>query len=170
MQSQWYVLRSKPNREEALWREATARGLETYYPRVRVRPVNPRARSVKPYFPGYLFVQADMKCLGHSVFAWMPYSNGLVLCGAEPASVPAALVGAIRSRVDAINEAGGEPFSGLKHGELVRIESGPFAGSEALFDHRLSGSQRVRVLLQLVNRQMVPLELAAGSIGRKTRH
>ncbi len=169
MTVQWYALRSKPNREEALWQEAGARGFEVYYPRQRVHPTNPRARTVKPYFPGYMFVQTDIQATGVSAFSWMPYSNGIVSFGAEPASVPEGLVNAIRKRVDEINAAGGEVFDGLRRGEVVTIQSGPFAGSQAIFEARLSGAERVRVLLRLLSRQEVPLELAAGQIQRKNR-
>jgi transcription antitermination factor NusG len=169
MTLQWYALRSKPNREDALWREAGARGFQVYYPRVRVQPVNPRARKVKAYFPGYMFVQADMSVVGFSTFAWLPYSNGLVFCGSEPSPVPEALVNAIRRHLDGVNAAGGELFAGLKTGDVVSIQDGPFAGYEAIFDSRLPGNQRVRVLLQLLTKQSVPLELPSGAIQRKNR-
>ncbi len=165
----WYALRSKPNMEDALWREARARGFEVYYPRSRVHPVNPRARKVKPYFPGYMFVQADIDVVGYSTFAWMPYSHGLVLCGSDPSPVPEVLINGLRRHLDEIKAAGGELFAGLKPGEVVRIQSGPFAGYEALFDSRLPGSQRVRVLLQLLSKPRLPLELPAGQIQRINR-
>ena len=170
MTPQWYALRSKPNREQALWCEAAARGFEVYYPRTRVKPVNPRARKIKPYFPGYMFVHADIGAVGSSAFAWMPYSNGLVFCGTEPSPVPELLVNAIRRRLNELNLAGGELIGGLKRGEAIRIEAGPFAGSEAIFDCRLSGSERVRVLLQILSKQFVRVELPSGQISRKTRH
>ena len=169
MTLQWYALRSKPNRDEALWREAGARGLDVYYPAQRVHPVNPRSRKSRPYFPGYMFVQTDMKATGTSAFAWMPYSNGVVSFGPEPASVPEGVINAIRRRVDEINAAGGEVFDGLKRGEQVTIQAGPFTGYQAIFDARLSGSERVRVLLKLLSRQEVPLELSVGQIQRKNR-
>jgi transcription antitermination factor NusG len=168
--SGWYALRSKPNREDALWREARARGFEVVYPRIRVQPANPRARTIKPYFPGYMFVHTDVQAVGLSAFAWMPYSTGLVCYGADPAPVPELLVNAIRRRVGEVNAAGGELFDGLKRGDAVRIEAGPFAGCDALFDCRLSGSERVRVLLKVLNRQLVPLELPSGQIRQTTRH
>ncbi len=169
MTVQWYALRSKPNREEALWREAGARGFDVYYPVQRAHPVNPRARKSKPYFPGYMFVRIDVQAMGVSAFAWMPYSNGIVSFGAQPASVPEGLVNAIRRRVDQINAAGGEVFDGLRRGEIVTIQGGPFAGHQAIFDARLSGTDRVRVLLRLLSRQEVPLDLSAGHIQRKNR-
>ena len=167
MTLQWYALRSKPNKEEALWREAVARGHEVFYPQMRVQPKNPRARKLRPYFPGYLFVKLDLHQSGYSFFAWMPYSRGLVSFGAEPAAVPDGLIQVIRRRVDEINGAGGEQLHGLQPGEAVVIQDGPFAGQEAIFDTRISGKERVRVLLKLLRGRQMPLELPSGQIERK---
>jgi transcription antitermination factor NusG len=115
-----------------------------------------------------LFVKADLVDVGMSVFQWMPHSMGLVNFGGEPASVPENLIHTIRKRVDDINAAGGEVFDGLQPGDTVRISDGPFRGYEAIFNARLPGSERVRVLLELLGTQrQVPLELNAGQIERK---
>ena len=149
-----------------LWQEVCARGLGCFYPQLRVRPVNPRSRTVRPYFPGYLFVQADIERVGVSAFQWMPFSLGLVSFGDEPASVPEGLVHAIRQRVDEINAWGGEQLAGLKRGELVVIQDGPFEGYEAIFDAHLPGSERVRVFLKLLKVRQMKLELPAIQIQR----
>lgn len=164
---QWYVLRSKPNKEEPLWREAVGRGVDVYYPQIRVQPKNPRARKIRPFFPGYLFVRLDLHQSGHSALAWMPHSRGLVSFGAEPAPVPDGLIQAIRRRVDEINQEGGGQLHGLQPGEAVIIQDGPFAGQEAIFDTRISGNERVRVLLKLLQGRQIPLELPTAQIERK---
>ena len=167
MSLQWYALRSKPNKEAALWREALAHGVDVFYPQLRVQPKNPRARKIRPYFPGYLFVQLDLHQIGHSTFAWMPHSGGLVSFGAEPATLPDGLIAAIRRRVDEINRSGGEQLIGLNPGDVILIQDGPFAGQEAIFDARISGDERVRVLLKLLRGRQMPLELPSGQIERK---
>ena len=168
--SKWYALRCKPRKEDAVWRQVINQNYETYYPRLRVNPVNPRSRKIKPYFPGYLFVRADLDEVGLSAFQWMPHTLGLVSFGGEPAVVPDHLIDAVRQRVDEINVAGGEVFDGLKPGEKVYIQDGPFSGYEAIFNARVPGSLRVRVLLELLgNRRLVPLTLEAGQIERITK-
>jgi transcription antitermination factor NusG len=168
MAEYWYTLRAKPRKEEVIWRQVASQGFETYYPRLKVQPVNPRSRKVKPYFPGYLFVRADIEKVGASFFQWMPHTLGLVSFGGEPAIVPDNLLQAIQERVRAINAAGGEIFDGLKAGDVVRISDGPFSGFEAIFDARLPGSERVRVLLEFLgNRRQVTIVLDAGQIERK---
>lgn len=79
-------------------------------------------------------------------------------------SVPDSLINAIRKRVDEVNASDRDLIKGLSQGEIVTIQSGPFAGHEAIFDARLSGDERVRVLLKLINKQQLPLDLPSGQI------
>ena len=167
MTTYWYVLHSKPHKEELLAEQLDLRRIETFAPRIRVQVVNPRARKVRAYFPGYIFVRADLEKLGLSVLQYVPGSAGLIAFGGEPAFVPDGLIHAIRQRVDEINSAGGELFDVLKSGETVLVHSGPFAGYEAIFDIRLPGTERVRVLLKLLRNRKMPVELPAGYVRPK---
>ncbi len=169
MTANWYTLRTKPRKEDVVYRQVVNQGIDVYYPRIRVQPVNPRARKIKPYFPGYMFVHVDIEEMGMSYFQWMPHAVGLVCFGEEPAIVPEHLIVAIQKRVKDIVDAGGEFFVGLQPGEEVWIQEGPFAGYEAIFDTRIPGSERVRVLLKLLGDQrQVPLEIKAGLLRRKS--
>lgn len=168
MATHWYALRSKPRKEDALSRQVNSQGFEVFYPQLRVNPVNPRSRKWRPYFPGYLFIHVDLEQAGLSVFQWMPYSLGLVSFGDIPSDVPDHLIEAIRRRVDHVARAGGEILDGLKQGDVVSVRDGPFAGYEAIFDIKLPGNERVRVLLEMLgNQRKVAVELAAGQIRRK---
>jgi transcriptional antiterminator RfaH len=166
MDLKWYVLRSKPNKELILWRELLARDVECFFPQLRVRPADPRSRKVQPYFPGYMFVHTDVKAVGVSAFQWMPFSNGLVSFDGEAALVPDSLVQALRRHVEQVNAAATPEaqLAGLKRGEKVLIEGGPFKGHEAIFDTRLPGRERVRVLLRLLQNRGLPVELPASDI------
>ncbi len=165
----WYVFQSKPQKEGMLSEQLCLRGVETYYPCLRVRPVNPRARKVKPYFPGYLFARIDPKHADVASLRWLPGAVGLVSFQGEPAAVSGSIVRAIQERVDEINAAGGEHLEGLKPGDVVTIQDGPLAGYEAIFDKRLCGADRVRVLLNLLKNRQIPVDLSAGQIERKNR-
>jgi transcription antitermination factor NusG len=167
MAPQWYVLRSKPNQEEAVWRQVVARGFEAFYPRILAQPANPRARKVKPYFPGYLFVRVGLDEVGLSIFQWMPYALGLVCFDSIPADVPDTVIGAIRRHVEEIATAGGELLYRLKPGDPIMIQDGPFAGYEGIFNARLSGSNRVLVLLKMLNDRYVPMQLCVGQIEKR---
>jgi len=164
----WYVLRSKPRKERALFYYVRSEGVDCYYPRIHVDPVNPRARKIKPYFPGYMFVHCDLGDVGRFHFRWMPNSLGLVKFGGEPAPVPGELVQGIKRTVAQIQEAGGETLHGLQPGDDVIIEDGPFEGYRAIFDTGHSGKQRVRVLLSMLSVQReLPVELNVNQIRKE---
>jgi transcriptional antiterminator RfaH len=169
MSESWYALRSKPRKEEVLWQQLIAREVEVFFPRIRVNPVNPRSRKLRPYFPGYMFVRVDLEEVGLSKFNWMPHAIGLVSFDGEPATVPENLIHEVRKRIDEIAAAGGEFFDGLQSGDPVRISSGPFAGYEAIFDTRLPGTERVRVLIQMLSDRNIPVELKSGQVERKRK-
>jgi transcription antitermination factor NusG len=164
MPMRWYVLHSKPNNENLLLEQLTLRQIEAFLPCIPVKPINPRARKTRPYFPGYLFVHLELSQVGSSVLQWVPGASGLVVFGNEPGYVPDNLIHAIRVRVGEIHTAGGELLRSVRAGDTVVIQDGPFKGYEAVFDERLSGSERVRVLLKLFQREAVPLHLRAGQI------
>ena len=79
------------------------------------------------------------------------------------------MIFAIRKRVEEIAEAGGELFDGLKKGDVVMIQGGPFEGYEAIFDTRVAGQERVRVLLKLLSDRSLPVELDASQIDKKRK-
>ena len=164
----WYTLRSKPRKERALYQYICAEDVECFYPRLRVNPVNPRARKIKPYFPGYMFVQVDLEEVGPNRFRWIPHSLGLVRFGGVPALVPENIIQGIQRTVEKINEAGGEELFHLQPGDQVTIEDGPFAGYRGVFDTRLSGTERVRVLLSMLQQSReIPVELNVAQITKE---
>ena len=169
MATSWYVLRSKPRKEDFLYGQLRARKIECYYPKVRVQPVNPRARKSKAYFPGYLFIHVDLEQENLSALQWMPGAIGLVSFGKEPSWVSDALISAIRKQVTAINIAGGENLAGLISGDEVVIQDGPFVGYKAIFDLSLPGNERVRVLLKLLEDQGMRLELPASQVKKREK-
>lgn len=167
MPTAWYAIQSKTNKEDALYEQLENQGYEAFFPRIYVSPVNPRAKKVKAYFPGYLFVRTDLSAVGLSVFQYMPFARGMVQFDQEPASVPDTLIHALQRKLEHVNQAGGELFEAIHTGDKVEIADGPFAGYEAIFDVRLPGRERVRVLIELLSQRQVPVELNAGQIRHK---
>jgi len=165
----WYAIRSKPNKEDFLAGQLESYGVEIFFPRIRVEAVNPRARKMRPYFPSYLFVHVDLDVVKISVLRWMPGASGLVSFDGEPASVPELLISEVQRQVNHLNASTRGMIDALKPGDPVIVQDGPFAGYEAIFDSRLSGQDRVRVLLNFLQRRQVPLELDRRQIRRGNR-
>lgn len=160
----WYVLRSKPRKEEALFEFASQKGYKVYFPKLNVDPVNPRSRHIVPLFPGYMFVKVDLEDVGVSTFKWMPFSLGLVRFGSTPGSVPEGMVNAIRRRLDEQNSRKAENGSKFQQGDRLRVKDGPFEGFEALFERSTTGQGRVQVLMKLLNGKWAKTELDASSV------
>lgn len=164
MSQYWYTLRVKPHKERSVYQLLQARDVTVYFPRIKVKPKNPRAAKVRPYFPGYMFVQADLEALGANAFQWTPGTRGLVTFGDIPAVVPESLVYELEKRIRQIEARGGLAAGKYKKGDQVRIVEGPFAGYEAIFDVYLCGAERVQVLLAFLSQHPHPLKLDAFQI------
>ena len=156
----WYVLHSKPNKEDFVLQQLSIYNIDAYYPYLKVQPANPRSRKIRPYLPGYLFVNADLDIVGTSVLKWIPGAIGLVDFGGELASVPDDLVQAIQFYLERMNNANSKPHEKYVPGDKVVIQSGLFAGFQAIFDAYMPGHERVRVLLKALHDRQLKIELS----------
>lgn len=164
---QWYAIQSKSQKEELLCEQLRMREIETFFPRIRVEPVNPRARRIKPYFPGYVFGRVDFGQVGQSVLEWIPGAVGVVNFGGEPAPVSDHLIQTLQQHLEDINAAASSVSGRFQSGDLVAIHGGPFAGYEAVFDACLPGRDRVKVLLKMLESHQMPIELPIQQITLK---
>jgi len=136
---------------------AAIEGIETFLPTLHVKPVNPRSRTERPFFPGYLFVCADLSALGQNCIQYRPGVTRLVGLDDDPTPIPEPIIAEIRDRVEAAQAQdplglGGSAF--LKPGDRVRILSGPLRGYEGMFDTRLGGQTRARILVDFMGREL----------------
>jgi transcription antitermination factor NusG len=154
----WYAVQTHPNREflaqSAL---ASVEGVRAYMPTLHVKPVNPRARRERPFFPGYLCVQADLEAVGLSAIQWRPGVTRVVGLGDTPTAIPEAVIAEIRDRVQRAQRK--DPLglgrgAYLNPGDAVRILAGPLQGYEGMFDTRLGGQTRARILVEFLGREI----------------
>ena len=164
MAKHWYALRTKPHKEVAVQRQLLTDHVTVFFPQVHVKPVNPRAARIRPYFPGYLFVQADLLELGQNAFAWTPGTYGLVTFGNIPAVVPDSFIYELRKRIRWIEKNGGLRASKFKSGDRVRVTDGPFSGYEGIFDFYLPETERVQVLLAFLSQHLQPIKMDMAAI------
>jgi transcriptional antiterminator RfaH len=143
---------AKPRKERDATSFLEQAGIETYYPEVNecVRVKSGRYVRRTGLFPGYFFARFDCE----KQYRTVSYCRGvrkIVTFGQVPAEVEPGLLDDIRrglSRQDMI-----PIIPRLTHGEVIRITHGPLAGVEGVFDSRLSGKERVVVLLQALSYQ-----------------
>jgi transcriptional antiterminator RfaH len=137
--SQWYVLCCKPHKEQVILQQLQQMGFETYFPCSLGQNGKTGKLDLRPYFPGYLFVQANLDEVSLSTFQWMPHTEGLVCFETKPAYVPDHLLQAVRRHVN-------ETYTV----NLQESSRGVEAGYDAILNMSLSEDERVRGLLRIL--------------------
>lgn len=154
MHTLWYVLRTNRNKERLVQAALRQRGVESYLPRVVQWPRPAVGSAIAPMFPGYLFVHVATD--GCSAICWTPGAKALLSFGGGPVPIDRNVIEFLRGREgpDGLVRCG-EPVPGKSE---VRIVSGPFRGLTAVLDQYRPAHERVRVLLDLLQRH-TPVEL-----------
>lgn len=160
----WYVVHTKPQKELVAASMLEERlSLTVYLPEVlqhyRGQP------HLRPFFPRYLFVQADLDEVEASKINALPGVISLVSFGDRPQALSNEVVQAIRARIDDYNAAGGLPQRVFRPGDRVRLTEGPLQGLEAVFKGPVKPSQRVWVLLEFLG-SLHAAEVSIDSIER----
>jgi transcriptional antiterminator RfaH len=149
----WYLVYSKPRQELCSLENLERQGFECFLPLIAVEKLRRKMIVVlqEPLFPRYLFIRLDASQEGRS---WNPIRSTtgvsrLVTFGQIPAKIEDQLVEAIRSSVsgEGVRQRHFEP------GEVVRINDGPFAGLEAIYQMP-DGEARVMVLIDILSKKV----------------
>ena len=160
--TEWFVIRSKPRREQIAVESLERRGITAYCPWI-AEPVGwANEWATVPLFPGYLFVAIRLEEAFHTVM-WTPGVKSFVAFGSVPTPVH-------RSVVDFLQSESGEdgiirPISSLKSGQRVRIRRGPFAGLVGIIEKPCHERGRIRVLMDFL-RQGTVVEVPIAAVGR----
>jgi len=163
----WYVLRCKSNMEFIVNDQLKAKSIPNYLPVYAVKPVNPRSHAIKPFFPGYLFVNEEPERLyDHRVFL-MRGVTGLVSFDGMPASVHPSLVEAVRRHTRQLNLEQSQAHSGFLAGDEVVVEDSLIGQIEGIFEKCINGKERVSVLLRMIQGGMMRLEVPVEKVRRK---
>ncbi|MBI4516752.1 MAG: KOW motif-containing protein [Deltaproteobacteria bacterium] len=131
------------------------KGIGSYLPRVIQWPRPVVGSEIGPMFPSYLFVCALLPDEFARVM-WTPGVKAFVSFGGWPSALGAEVVDYLRSQEapDGLIRCG----QGLAQKNEVRIVAGPFRGLTAIVEQRLPARERVRVLMDILQRQ-TPVEL-----------
>ena len=148
----WYVIQTKRHREQLAQASLARRGLQSYLPRIVQWPRPVVGGEVAPMFPGYLFVFLSLP-KDFSSATWCPGVKTFVTFGETPVPMDPRVIDFLRERegADGLIRCGGGTGR-------VKITGGPFRGLTAVVEQRLPARERVRVLMDLLQRQ-TPVEL-----------
>jgi len=158
---EWFVVRSKPRREDCAVRHLIRRGIEVFFPRI-LEPVGfANAWATVPLFPGYLFVEIALHRDFHQVI-WTPGVKAFISFGEIPTAIQPGVVRFLR------DQAGPEgvirPRPRFHAGDRVRIKRGPFAGLIGIIETPCPERGRIRVLMDFL-RQGTSVEVPITAIG-----
>ncbi len=161
-QPAWYVVQAKRHRERIAQNYLAERDIRSYLPQIVQWPRPAVGSDIAPMFPGYLFVHAVLANEFMRI-TWTPGVKAFVCFGGFPASVDDAVIEFLRSREDPDGLI--RCYGGVREKSEVRIIRGPFRGLTAIVEERLPARERVRVLMDLLQRT-TPVELPERWVAR----
>ena len=150
-QRQWYVVYSKPNREEYARYHLQRKGIEVFFPQLQLPVPRVKQRHTIPLFPSYLFVQL---CLPgeHCAVLWCPGVKCLVSFNGTPAPLDDQVVQFLKEQATTDGIIGA--FSTLSVGQEVCVIKGPFEGLKGIIQNPPDAKGRIRLLMHLLNRDL----------------
>lgn len=164
---QWFLLTSKPHKDELAELQLRNQGFDVYRPLAqRLRKQRGRVITcVESLFPRYMFIH-----LNSVTDNWTPIRStkgvhGLVRFGASnlPTPVPEQLIWQLQAQEKALGQRAID-LDRFHAGDKVVITEGPFHGLQAVFQ-KYDGEERVIVLLDILHKTtkyaLSPAHLAA---------
>ncbi len=148
----WYVIQTKPKKEEEAKSYLSTNGLEVFNPLIETfAPRNGRLnKEFRPLFPNYIFGKFDIE-QNYNLVRWARGVKSILGFGGEFTPVAEEVVDLIRNRTDGRGIV--RKNYHFEPNDLVRIKSGPLKDLLGLFDRWVSDSERVRILLNLIGYQ-----------------
>jgi len=157
----WYAVATKPRREADARLNLARQGYSVCLPQITLRKRRRGQWSLvtEAMFPGYLFVALVLGVDDPAPIRSTIGCHGLVRNGLEAVPVPNEVMAPLL----ALGERSADAIQGFSFGEKVRLEAGPFAGLEAIFQMP-KGEDRAQVLIALLG-QPRPVVVDARNIG-----
>jgi transcriptional antiterminator RfaH len=159
----WYVVHTKPHKEAWAQRNLLRRGVEVFFPQLRLPHARPRQQPIVPLFPRYLFVHLTQPT-SYDAARWAPGVSRIVSFHHQPAPVADEVIAFLQQRTgpDGILSAP----SPLVVGHEVEVGEGPFAGLAGIIARPPDAKGRVQILLELLRRPVkvdVPAHILTSS-------
>jgi transcription elongation factor/antiterminator RfaH len=160
----WYAIQTKANKEKEVEKRLSDLNVEVFLPWLCTRRrVGTKFQWVLvPLLPCYLFCRLDLVVSG-KVVRYSPGVRDFLKFGSVIAEIGEYILRELRDRCPE-GVAHIEPVA-VHPGDVVKINEGPFAGLEAIFERKMKGSERVAVLLDILGRQ-TRLVLPSVTIGK----
>ena len=146
----WYVLYSKPHKEEQVQFYLRLKGVESFFPRLHL-PGAKNTKRIVPLFPNYLFARMHLPTECQYVI-WSPGVKRIVSFSDTPIPLEESVVSFLQQQADGQGVIPAR--SQLKKGQEVEISGGPFDGLLGIIQDPPDIKGRVKILLKLLSRQV----------------
>jgi transcription elongation factor/antiterminator RfaH len=148
----WYVIQTKPKKEEEAKSYLSVNGLEVFNPLIETfTPRNGRiSKELKPLFPSYIFGKFELE-QDYPLVRWARGVKKVLGFGGYPVHVSEEVIELIKERTDENGIV--KKAHHFEPNDVVRIKTGPLRELFGIFDRWVSDSERVRVLLNLIGYQ-----------------
>ena len=144
----WYVIYTKSRKEKIALQNLNAQGYDAHLPLIKLEKIirNKKAIAEEPLFPRYLFIRLDEQASQD----WSPIRSTIgVSQMVKFGNLLAQLSDEVMQMLLNVNAQ--VVTESISSGDPVRIEEGPFKGSEALFSH-FDGDERAVLLLNILEK------------------
>jgi transcriptional antiterminator RfaH len=147
----WYVLYSKPHKEEQVKFYLKLKGVESFFPRLHLPGAAKNTKRIVPLFPNYLFARMHL-ATEYQYVIWSPGVKRIVSFSDTPIPLEESVVSFLQQQADGQGIIPAR--SQLKRGQEVEISGGPFDGLLGIIQDPPDTKGRVKILLKLLSRQV----------------
>jgi transcriptional antiterminator RfaH len=149
----WYVIQTKPKKEEEAKCYLTMKGVEIFNPLMEnfLTRNGKIIKEYRPLFPGYMFGKFDLE----QDYALVRWGRGvkkvLSLGGGYPTPLTEEVIEVIKRRTDSHGIV--RKTYHFEANDRIRVKSGPLKDLLGIFERWVSDNDRVRILLNLIGYQ-----------------
>jgi len=145
----WYAVQHKPAQGDRAVAHLQNQDIDCFYPKITVEKIKSgkRTKKLEPLFHGYLFVNLEQT---DPMWAKLRSTRGIIRVVSfanKPVAIQDEVIQHIKMGLDTVTEQGG-----IKPGQTVELEDGPFRGISAIFQ-AYDGEERAIVLIRFMQKQ-----------------
>jgi transcriptional antiterminator RfaH len=157
----WYVVYSKPQKEEFAEFCLRTRDIEVFLPKLGFPESLKKRKRIVPLFPNYLFTRIRSPEQYYRIL-WTPGVSRIVSFNGTPAPLDEDVIAFLKTQ--GTPEGVITACLDLSRGQEVHITGGPFEGLVGIIQEPPGAKGRVKILMRLLSRQVkveVPLNFVS---------
>ena len=148
----WYVIQTKPKKEEEAKSYLSVKGLEVFNPLIETfaQRNGKTNKELKPLFPNYIFGKFELE-RNYTLVKWARGVRRILGFGGVPCPISEKVIEEIKSRSNGSGIV--KAACDFNPNDKVRIKYGPLRDFMGIFEKWVPEKERVRILLNLIGYQ-----------------